>query len=62
MGKGYVPCQVSGRYLKVHDESSLLQGGEFISIDVMYKISVFLLVNMTISLPARPYFLGLKCY
>ena len=35
MGKGYVPCQVSGRYFNVHTDSVVLQGGEFVTIDVM---------------------------
>lgn len=32
---GYVPCQISSRWLQFGEESSLLQGGEFISVDVM---------------------------
>lgn len=35
LGPLTVECQVSGRYLKFHDKSSILQGGEFITVDVM---------------------------
>lgn len=35
LGPLVVECQVSGRSLRFHKKSSLLQGGEFISVDVM---------------------------
>ncbi len=35
LGPLVAECQVSGRYLKFHKKSSILQGGEFITIDVM---------------------------
>lgn len=35
MGPLTVECQVSGRCLKFHENSSVLQGGEFITVDVM---------------------------
>jgi hypothetical protein len=36
MGKGYVPCMVSGRWLQFPDKSSgFFGGGEFIEISVM---------------------------
>ena len=35
LGPLHVECQVSGRYLKFHKDSSRLQGGEFITLDVM---------------------------
>jgi len=35
LGPLHVECQVSGRYLKFHKNSSILQGGEFITLDVM---------------------------
>ncbi|HZK37861.1 MAG TPA: hypothetical protein VFC98_03130 [Clostridia bacterium] len=34
-GPGYVPCQISGRYLYFDMESCILKGGEFISVNVM---------------------------
>jgi hypothetical protein len=34
MGKGYVPCQVSGRWLQFSEESTVLLSGEYIPIDV----------------------------
>ncbi|AKA70151.1 hypothetical protein [Clostridium scatologenes] len=34
-GQGYVPCEVSNRWLQFADESNLCQGGEFIGVDVM---------------------------
>lgn len=30
-----VECQVSGRYLRFHEKSDVVQAGEFISVDVM---------------------------
>lgn len=30
-----VECQVSGRYLRFHGKSAILQEGEFITVDVM---------------------------
>lgn len=35
LGPLCVECQVSGRYLQFHPTSSILQSGEFISVDVM---------------------------
>lgn len=35
MGDGYVPCQISDRWLQFDSESELCGGGEFISVDVM---------------------------
>lgn len=35
LGPFTVECQVSGRYLKFHEKSCNLQGGEFITVDVM---------------------------
>lgn len=35
LGPLHVECQVSGRYLKFHKNSSILRGGEFITLDVM---------------------------
>ena len=35
LGPLTVECQVSGRCLKFHEKSSNLQGGEFITVDVM---------------------------
>ena len=37
LGKGAVPCLVSERWLKFSTESSLLQDGEYVSVDVMTK-------------------------
>lgn len=34
-GPGYVPCQISGRYLYFCMESDILKEGEFIWVDVM---------------------------
>lgn len=31
VGKGFVPCEVSGRYLNIHDEEK----GEYLIVDVM---------------------------
>ena len=30
-----VECQVSGRYLRFHEKSDIVQAGEFITVDVM---------------------------
>ena len=35
MGPLCVECQVSGRYLRFHEDSSTLEAGEFITVDVM---------------------------
>lgn len=35
LGHLAVECQVSGRYLKFHEKSSILQEGEFITVDIM---------------------------
>lgn len=35
LGPLHVECQISGRYLKFYKNSSMLQGGEFITLDVM---------------------------
>ena len=35
MGPLHVECQVSGRYLQFHEKSDIVQGGEFITVDVM---------------------------
>ncbi|EPY2271303.1 hypothetical protein [Clostridium sporogenes] len=35
MGKGYVPCEVSERWLQFDEKSALCEGGEFIGVDVM---------------------------
>lgn len=35
MGVGYVPCEVSNRWLQFPDTSCLCEGGEFIQVDVM---------------------------
>lgn len=34
-GEGYIPCQISGRYLNISLTSNVLKGGQFIDIDVM---------------------------
>jgi hypothetical protein len=34
-GEGYVPCEISDRYLNFYMESDVLNSGEFISVDVM---------------------------
>lgn len=34
-GKTFVSCQVSDRWLRFSEESTKLEGGEFISLDVM---------------------------
>lgn len=35
MGNGYVPCEVSDRWLQFDNESTLVQCGELIGLDVM---------------------------
>ena len=35
MGPLRVECQISGRYLQFHEKSDIVQGGEFITVDVM---------------------------
>lgn len=30
-----VECQVSGRYLRFHEKSDIVQAGEFITVDIM---------------------------
>jgi hypothetical protein len=35
LGSFVVECEVSGRFLKFHEKSSIFQSGEFITVDVM---------------------------
>ena len=35
MGSTSVTCQVSGRYLKFHENSALFESGKYITVDVM---------------------------
>ena len=35
MGPLHVECRVSGRYLQCHEKSDIVQGGKFITVDVM---------------------------
>lgn len=35
MGEGYVPCEVSDRWLQFHEDSAYVGNSEFISVDVM---------------------------
>ena len=38
-GEGYVPCQISERYLEFSMESTTVSDGEFICVDVMTENS-----------------------